>query len=879
MRTVADSPHVAAQPTGTVTLLFSDVEGSTRLLERLGTERYAEVLELHRRVLREAFARHSGYEVATEGDSFFVAFDQAEDAVAAAGESQRALADARWPKETEVRVRIGVHTGEPAAAGGNYVGMDVHRAARIMAAAHGGQVLVSETTAPLVEGSSLRDLGPQRLKDLLEPIRLYQLEIEGLASEFPPLRSLHRTNLPAPLTPFLGREEELRELGRIMADKGTRVLTVTGPGGVGKTRLALQVAAESAEAFPDGVFWVGLAPVRDASLLPATVAQALEVGEQPDRMVTESVIAALAGKRALLLLDNCEHLLEAVASLVRQLVERSPHLVVVCSSRERLGLRSERVFPVPPMTASDAEALFAERARAVEPGFVPDEHVLAICTELDDLPLAIELAAARVRSLSTAAIRERLAERLPLLASRDRDRDERQRTLEATIAWSYDLLAPEEQRVLRVLSVFAGGCTLEAAETLAGANLDRLESLLDKSLLRHRIDEAGEDRYWLLETIREYAGLRLRESGEAELARQAHRRYFLERAAAISGDGFTSHDGSEGPLFRADRANFRVVLLEALTSEDAATGLSLVASLAHIWHRAGEVADGYRLAQAALALAGGNERDRVRAAHLAGDMAVDLGETDEAARLLDQAEEAAVALDDLALLGDVQYTRSYLASKTDYTTAADLARLAAETARKSGSQAAEVRALQMELQFMRLAASDRDDVDRQALERCLALGEGLLARSRTLGNPLIEAFLHMQLAQILFALRRHHDALRHGQESLRLRATTRTSSQAMADVLIIGLICGRLEDHPTAVKLVTAALAAYESEGFPTDSEDDRNLKRLESHARQAIGNDAYNLAVAAGKALTIEQAAELALDYPQTDRSGGKKFPVPAAS
>jgi predicted ATPase len=596
-------------------------------------------------------------------------------------------------------------------------------------------------------------------------------------------------------------------------------------------------------------------------------------------MVTESVIAALAGKRALLLLDNCEHLLEAVASLVRQLVERSPHLVVVCSSRERLGLRSERVFPVPPMTASDAEALFAERARAVEPGFVPDEHVLAICTELDDLPLAIELAAARVRSLSTAAIRERLAERLPLLASRDRDRDERQRTLEATIAWSYDLLAPEEQRVLRVLSVFAGGCSLEAAETLAGANLDRLESLLDKSLLRHRIDEAGEDRYWLLETIREYAGLRLRESGEAELARQAHRRYFLERAAAISGDGFTSHDGSEGPLFRADRANFRVVLLEALTSEDAATGLSLVASLAHIWHRAGEVADGYRLAQAALALAGGNERDRVRAEHLAGDMAVDLGETDEAARLLDQAEEAAVALDDLALLGDVQYTRSYLASKTDYTTAADLARLAAETARKSGSQAAEVRALQMELQFMRLAASDRDDVDRQALERCLALGEGLLARSRTLGNPLIEAFLHMQLAQILFALRRHHDALRHGQESLRLRATTRTSSQAMADVLIIGLICGRLEDHPTAVKLVTAALAAYESEGFPTDSEDDRNLKRLESHARQAIGNDAYNLAVAAGKALTIEQAAELALDYPQTDRSGGKKFPVPAAS
>lgn len=844
-------------PTGTVTFLFTDIEGSTRLLHDLGEEDYAKALAEHRRVLREAFERHGGVEVDTQGDAFFIAFPTAPGALEAAEAAQRELG---------LPVRMGLHTGTPLLNDDGYVGTDVHRAARIAAAGHGRQVLVSTTTAALVDRDLLRDLGEHRLKDLSAPERIYQL---GDAA-FPQLKSLFRTNLPIPATPFLGREHELAVVRELLMLEDTRLLTLTGPGGSGKTRLALQAVAESADAFPDGAFWVALAPLRDPSLLSTTLSQALNVGEQPNGTVTDLLVAALADKRAMLLLDNCEHLLAGVAALVLQLLDGCPRLAVVCSSRERLGLRAEHVFPVPPMTVSDGEALFADRARAVEPGFVPDDHVPVICAELDELPLAIELAAARVRSLSTAAIRERLAERLPLLGSRDRDRDERQRTLEATIAWSYDLLAPGEQRVLRVLSVFAGGCALQATETVAGANLDRLESLLDKSLLRHRIDEAGEDRYWLLETIREYASLRLRESGEAGLARQAHRRYFLERAAAITGDGFTSHDGSEGPLFRADRANFRVVLLEALASEDAATALSLVASLAHIWHRAGEVADGYRLAQAALALVGGNERDRARAAHLAGDMAVDLGEYDEAASLLNQAEEAAIALDDLALLGDVQYTRSYLAGAADYAAGADLARLAAETARKSGSLAGEMRALQMELQFKRLAASDRDDVDRQALERCLALGEGLLARSRTLDNPLIEAFLYQQLAQVLFALSRYDDALRHGQESLRLRATTRTSSQAMADVLIIGLICGGLGDHPTAVTLVTAALAAYESEGFRTDGEDDRNLMRLESDARQTIGNDAYELAAGAGKALTLDQAVELALDYPQTDRPNG---------
>ena len=862
-------------PSGTVTFLFTDIEGSTLLIEELGEEVYVEALMEHRRRLREAFGEHGGVEVDTQGDAFLYAFPAAGAAVASAAQGQKALASG------PVRVRMGLHTGEPLLTGEGYAGRELHRAARIMAAGHGGQVLVSETTAAALAGQPLKDLGPHRLKDLLEPIRLYQLVVEGLPGEFPRLRSLHQTNLPTPGTPFLGRDEELCELGSLLTAEDARVVTVTGPGGVGKTRLSLQAAAESTDAFVDGVFWVALAPLRDPSLLAPTFAQTLEIVEQPDRSVTESVAAALAPKRALLVVDNCEHLLNAVTELMIELVQACPQLVVVCSSRERLGLRSERVFPVSPMTSSDAGLLFAERARAVEPSFVPDAHVPAICAVLDDLPLAIELAAARVRSLSPNAIRERLTERLPFLASRDRDRDERQRTLEATIAWSYDLLDPEERRVLRALSVFAGGCTLEAAENVAGADLDLLESLVDKSLLRHRVDEAGEDRYWLLETIREYAALRLRETGEDEPARHAHRTHFLERAAAIAGDRFFSHDGSEVPLFRADRANFRVVLLEALTRDDAATALSLVASLAHIWHRSGEVADGYRLAQAALRLVGGNDADRGRAAHLAGDMAVELAEYDQAECLLSQAEEVATALDDLTLLNGVQYTRSYLcAVGAAYEDAAKWAQLAVETARKLGSEAAELDALQMELQFMRLAASDRNEVDREALESCLAIGEGLLGRSRSLGNPLNEAAMDQQLALVLFALSRHQDALRYAQESLRLRATTRTSSQAMGDVFVIGLICGGLGDHPTAVKLVAAALAAYESEGFTTDSEDNRNLARLESEGRKALGTEAYEVAVCAGAALTIEQAAELALGFrPAEGRADGQDQPITAAS
>ena len=833
-------------PTGTVTFLFTDIEGSTRLLEEAGPLAYDEALAEHRRVLREAFARQGGVEVDTQGDAFFYAFPTAAGAVRAAAEGQEALGSG------PVRVRMGLHTGTPHVGLEGYVGMDVHRAARIAAAGHGGQILVSASTAAAVE-DGLRDLGAHRFKDLAAAERVYQF---GDLS-FPPIKSIYRTNLPVPSTPFLGRARELDELVALLSSRDARLVSVLGPGGAGKTRLAVQAAAEVSELFPDGVFWAALAPLRDASVLEGVIAQALEVSEQPSVPPLETAVEAFAQRTALLLLDNCEHLIDPVAAAVQRLVEGCPRLLIVCSSRQRLGLRSERAFVVAPLSDTDAVSLFEARAQAVSPGFELDEHVPAICTALDGLPLAIELAAARVRALSTKAIRQRLTERLPLLSSRDRDVDERQRTLEATIAWSYNLLDPEEQHALRALSVFAAGCTLDAAETVAGADLDLLESLLDKSLIRHRLDEAGQDRYWLLETIREYAAARLAEAGDEDSVRQAHRDHYLRAAAELSGDGFI-HNGSEVPYFQADRANYRLVLSEALAEKDPSTALGLVASLGHIWHRAGEVADGYALIQAALVLPGGPEAIRGRALHLAGDMAVDLGQLDAAQRLLDQAEATADELDDRWLRWRVEYTRSYLqATAGAFDEAAASSSLAIELAHELGSNSANEQSMHMHIQALRALATQADPPDRAMLEECATLAEEALGRAT---SALDEAFLHGELSMIHFALGDHGHALYHVTAELELRRETLGSRQAMFTVFFAGVVAGRLGDHQAAVELSSAALAAMDREGFTLDNEDRRLLTRLEVDAHAALGDSGYDQAVENGRALTIPAVAELVL-------------------
>jgi predicted ATPase/class 3 adenylate cyclase len=524
---------VRGLPGGTVTFLFTDIEGSTRLVGELG-ERYADVLAEHNRLLREAFSRHGGLEVGTQGDSFFVAFTDARSAVAAAGDVQVALDGG------PVRVRIGIHTGEAVVTDEGYVGIDVHRAARIMSAGHGGQVLFSETTRQLLgEDCELVDLGEHRLKDLCAPHRLFQL---GDGS-FPPLRTLYRTNLPIQPTPLVGRRRELAETGELV--RSNRLVTLTGPGGSGKTRLALQLAADAVEQFPDGVFWVPLQAVRD----PALVERAIRTSIGAD----DGLIEYVANKRLLVLLDNFEQVVEA-APAVSALVGGTPYAKVLVTSREPLHVESERRYPVEPLRDADAEILFVERGSAVAPTFRPTQAVGEICRRLDGLPLAIELAAARLALLDPEELLARLDRRLPFLTGPSRDAPARQRTLRSAIEWSHELLEPDEQQLFARLAVFAGSFALNAAETVCDAELDILESLVEKSLVRRW----GSGRLGMLDTIREYALERLDESPDAEDVRLRHAEYFLAVAesANLSSDRLPS-EGQRHDIAIAEQDNIR----------------------------------------------------------------------------------------------------------------------------------------------------------------------------------------------------------------------------------------------------------------------------------------------------------------------------------
>ncbi len=626
----------------TVTLLFTDIEGSTQMLQRLGNEAYSATLARHQQILREVFARHDGHEIDSQGDGFFVVFARTGDAIAAAVEAQRALNAQAWPAGESVRVRVGLHTGEPALAQGRYVGLDVHCAARVMAVGHGGQVLLSQQTHdalknswPLVvlpQGVTWRDLGEHRLKDLPDSQRLYQLVIEGLPADFPPLRSINsRTNnLPSQPTPLLGREDEVAAAIAVLRRSDSQLLTLTGAGGTGKTRLGLQVATELLADFPDGVFLVSLAATSDATLLASVVAQVLEIAEAPGRTLLETLQDHLKHKRLLLVLDNFEHIAGAVPD-VAALLASCPGLKALVTSRVRLNLRGEREMPVSPLPVPPSPALapfsvqrtvcaeavaayasvqlFVQRAQATNAGFeLTNDNaaaVAAICTRLDGLPLAIELAAARVRVVSPSAMLARLEKRLDLLTRGARDMPERHQTLREAIAWSYNLLDETERSFFRGLAVFAGGCSLEAAEAVCQGifpdtpddTLDVLASLVEKSLLRAGfcLNEAeGSDsmqandsgaRFCMLETIREYALEQLEESGQAEAARRRHAEFFLS-LTALEASHFLSPDAREMLLsrarVRAEHDNLRAALTWSL-EHDPEMALRLVYTASGFW--------------------------------------------------------------------------------------------------------------------------------------------------------------------------------------------------------------------------------------------------------------------------------------------------------
>jgi predicted ATPase/class 3 adenylate cyclase len=653
---------------GTRTLLFTDVEGSTQLLQRFGEESLR-MLADHMAILRDTFADFGGQEVDAAGDGLFLAFESASDALAAALTAQRRLASHPWSAGEPVRVRIGMHTGEPIASGGGFVGLDVHRAARITAAGHGGQVLLSESTRHLVAHNllphvTLRDLGLHRLKDLQNPEHVFQACAPGLRKDFPPLRSIQSGpgTLPADGTPLVGRAAELRALRRLLTEEHARLVTLTGPGGAGKTRLSLALASEVAREFADGVVLVQLAATPDSVLVSSAIAQVLSLAPH-DETPEEAVVAHLRNRHLLLVLDNFEHVVGA-ASAVADILRSCPRVRVLVTSRVPLSLTGEHDFPVPPLALPDSRRdrtlaqlmrydsveLFRQRARAVDPHFELDDDtapsVAEICRKLDGLPLAIELAAARVRMFPPRALLARLDRRLELLSGGARDMPARHRTLRQAIAWSHDLLDPAEQALFRRLAAFAGGATLDAIDAVSRAageialsSLDGISALVDKSLLRPDAAADDEPRFTMLETIREFALEQLASSGEEAVTRTAHADFFIQLAERVEPE-------LTGPMqlkwldrLGRDHENYRAIFAWAERTLDSERGLRLGAALWRFWVVRGHMAEGRTRLARVLSLPSDPGSASVRQKVLTGaaTMAHEDGAPDESYRLGEEA--------------------------------------------------------------------------------------------------------------------------------------------------------------------------------------------------------------------------------------------------
>ena len=581
---------------GMVTMLFTDLEGSTRLLDRLG-DRYLELLGEHHRHLRAAIEATGGYEVSTAGDSFFVVFARPDAALACAWRAQRSFGGSCWPEGESVRVRMGIHTGAPAVQDGTYVGMAVNCAARVMAVAHGGQVLLTQAAVDALQSSvDMLDLGHHRLKDLPAPVHLFQPVADDLPAKFPPLRSLSNSNLPAPVHRLIGRSSEVAVALRLLARGDVRLVTMLGPGGAGKTRLALEVAAEAVTSYRDGAWFVSLAPLTDASLIASEIARALGVREAEGRPLKMTLIEVLARRESLLVLDNFEHVI-AGAGLITRLLEAVPGLSVLVTSREALHLRGEHRLEVAPLVPADATELFLERADAIRPDSVSVEDdreaVGRICLRLDGLPLALELAAARVAVFGVRALETRLAER-PDLPDGPRDLPDRQRTLRATIDWSYQSLSPDEKALFCELACFAGGARFDAIESvrgdLAGDAMQTLATLIDKSLVGRRDDPDGEPRFWMLETIRAFAAQQLGEQGSAEVTATKHARYYLKFAEEAERQIHTRDQAAWLVKLDVDHDNLRAAFNHLMAS-DSQGAVRIAAALGRFWDIRGHLSE------------------------------------------------------------------------------------------------------------------------------------------------------------------------------------------------------------------------------------------------------------------------------------------------
>ena len=864
-------------PTGTVTFLFTDIEGSTRLVQAMGP-RYGELLTDHCRIIREAIAAGGGTEVSTEGDSFFAAFPSAPAAVTATAMAQRRLSAHAWPDGAQVRVRMGLHTGEGIRGGDNYMGLDVHRAARIAAAGHGGQVLLSEATRSLIgrlPDAALRDLGRHRLKDLANPEHLFQLDVAGLPTEFPALRSLDArpNNLPVQLTSFIGREDDLAAVGELL-DRA-RLVTLTGPGGTGKTRLSLQVAAERLGRYADGAFFVELAPVSDPRLVPSAIAGALDVHEAPDRPLMDALRNALSDRELLLVLDNFEQVIEA-APVVTDLLAAASRLRVLATSRGPLHVHGEHEYAVAPLRVPDpghlpameaisqfeGVALFIERAIAARSDFrVTNESapaVAEIVARLDGLPLAIELAAAKVRLFGPEAVLGRLGSRLAFLGGGARDLPARQRTLRDAIDWSHSLLPAAEQHLLRRLALFVGGASLEAVEVVcrpAELGLEAVagvEALVDQSLIRREESARGEPRFVMLETIREFAAEKLVESGEAADLHRRHAAHFTAVAEAAEPELTRSPETID--RIGRDHDNVRAALAWAIDRDVADLGLRLGYAVWRFWQQRGHLREGREWFDRLLALPSASQRTGARARGLTGAAGIAYWQNDyQAAQAwYAEAEDIVRELGDRAWLADAIYnTASVALLRGDMAT----------TWAKFGEGSAIARELDDQSMIARyLEAEGYTAFMVDDFARARRLLEEHLARAERGSDRMAIALGHHTVAQVARLDGRLDDAARHYRQAISYGHELGDAASLSEPLQGLAAVAIALGDVARGVRLLGASDAIRDRLGGGPPPEWLRLGDPL-SAARQQLTGEAFDLAWATGRAMTVDEAVAEALE------------------
>ncbi|MEA2633681.1 MAG: hypothetical protein QOH92_448 [Chloroflexota bacterium] len=875
-------------PTGTVTFFFSDIEGSTRLIQRLG-DRYPDVLLTHHTVLREALAANGGHELRTEGDSFFIVFDSALQACAGAAAAQKALHAHQWPEGGIVRVRIGIHTGEAALVGNEYVGLDVHRAARVASAGHGGQVLVSETTRALVDhalppGLTLKDLGLHRLKDLAKPERLFQLVVDGLPEDFPPLKTLEATpnNLPTQLTSFIGRDDQVREARQLL--EKARLLTLTGPGGTGKTRLSLQIAASVLDQFPDGVYFVPLSAIHDPELVPSAIAQALSISTTGSRRPIDGLIDYLSQKRTLLVLDNFEQVI-AAAPVASQLLEGSAGLRVLVSSRAVLRVSGEQEFPVPPLGLPDLKALpglaalsqfeavrlFIERAVAVKPDFrATNENapaIAGICERVDGLPLAIELAAARVKLFSPQALLSRLEKSLSALGSGTRDAPVRQQTLRGAILWSYDMLDAGDGRLMARVSVFARGGSLEQLETVCGPTedggrdvLDALDQLADQSLLR-RLPDFEEPRFLMLQTIRDFASERLEESGEAHLVRDRHLEAFIALAQEAQPYLFGARRKEWLDRLEEDHDNFRAALDWAVSSGDGRRAMDLSAGVWRFWQMRGHLHEGRRRMDEVLAMPNSGEfpKERLAALEAAGGLAYWQGDMNVAQRFYDECIELTRQLGDDRALANALYNAAFprVVNREAIADAKPMLEEALPLFRKTGDETGVARVLWGIGNALFFGKQFADA--RPVLEEAVAL-------NRKLDDQFGLGWSIHTLGLVTFNLGDFQRARQSWTEAIQLFAAAGDVPGIVLQLDNLSALARHDGDFERAARLWGAASTLQESSGTGLG----RMLREEEGRTgTEGLDGDEAARVLAEGQAMSLEQAVAYALQSGPV-RSGG---------